>query len=86
MWLKNYWDGTQHLFIDSSGTFAEVYLGVDKKSGDQVAIKLIDRKGCKMSVEVIPEINILQLLSHPHIISIKNFMETKFDYAIVLEL
>jgi len=53
------------------GSFSKVKLATHKKSGEQVAIKILNRKKLKsmdMGAKVRREIEILREFQHPHII------------------
>lgn len=72
-----------------TGNFATVRLGVHKKTGDRVAIKCIEKKkmvaGSSRAEAVRDEMNILERVSHPHIIGIVGHCETQSTVYLVLE-
>jgi len=73
-----------------TGNFATVRLGVDRKTGQKYAIKVIDKK--KMSItskrkdSLMDEVNVLTKVHHDNIISIKEVFETQKNLYLVLEL
>lgn len=74
-----------------SGNFATVYLGVNKSTGEEVAIKVIDKKKFAMNPSLRPdqlqdEVNVMKALSHPNILSIKDLIETDDFMYLILEL
>eukprot|EP01133_Synstelium_polycarpum_P003627 gene3627-4156_t len=73
------------------GNFATVKLGVDKKTGDKFAIKIIDKKRYSMTSSgrkdsLMDEVNILRALDHPNIIHIQEIFNTEKTLYLVLEL
>lgn len=71
-----------------AGSFGIVRLGISKATGDEVAIKIIDRKGLAEDDEVAlkTEVQILQGIDHPNVVKmVEVFDEEEFLY-IVLEL
>ena len=72
-----------------TGNFASVKLGVHKQSGAQVAIKCIEKKkmigGSQRADAMRDEINILEWVSHPHIISIASHYEDDRMLWLILE-
>lgn len=73
-----------------TGNFASVRLAVHKTSGEHVAIKCIEKKkmpaGSSRAEAVRDEMNILERVSHPHIIRIHAHYETSTTLYLVLEL
>ncbi|EAS02022.1 calcium-dependent kinase (macronuclear) [Tetrahymena thermophila SB210] len=70
------------------GSYGEVRKGVHKKTGQQRAVKIIDKSQCKPEEQkqLIEEFNILKQLDHPNIIKVYEvFQDNKFLY-IVTEL
>eukprot|EP00344_Euplotes_crassus_P008779 CAMPEP_0196995390 /NCGR_PEP_ID=MMETSP1380-20130617/1517_1 /TAXON_ID=5936 /ORGANISM="Euplotes crassus, Strain CT5" /LENGTH=173 /DNA_ID=CAMNT_0042411047 /DNA_START=12 /DNA_END=533 /DNA_ORIENTATION=- len=71
-----------------AGSFGIVRRGISKDTGEEVAIKIIDRKGLAEDDEVAlkTEVQILQGIDHPNVVKmIEVFDEEDFLY-IVLEL
>eukprot|EP01065_Artemidia_motanka_P002037 TRINITY_DN10938_c0_g1_i1.p1 TRINITY_DN10938_c0_g1~~TRINITY_DN10938_c0_g1_i1.p1 ORF type:complete len:649 (+),score=142.50 TRINITY_DN10938_c0_g1_i1:120-1949(+) len=75
-----------------TGNFATVRLGVHHKTGEQVAVKVVDKRKLLIdhdfSVErLLEEVRMLRRLSHPHVVSIKDYFDDSAGYlCIVLEL
>ncbi|RKP39349.1 kinase-like domain-containing protein, partial [Dimargaris cristalligena] len=71
------------------GTFSKVYLGVNKATDEHVALKFIKNrpgsKSDKHEIRVQREINILTLIQHPNIISIKKRADTTNNTILVME-
>jgi len=71
-----------------SGAFSVVKLGVNKVSGESVAVKIVSKK--KLSEEDLAalhtEISILTHLNHPHIIKLFEVFDEGSDFYIVTEL
>ncbi|KYQ89204.1 putative protein serine/threonine kinase [Tieghemostelium lacteum] len=77
-----------------SGNFSVVYEGVQKSTGQRVAIKFVNlskyqqSEGAKLQVQLNREIEILKKTNHPNIISIKDIFYSKDDQHLffILEL
>lgn len=73
-----------------AGSYAKVHLGVHKTTGQQVAVKIIDKKkmvgGSSRADAVHDEVSTLQRVSHPNIIRIFNHFEDETSVYLVLEL
>lgn len=73
-----------------AGSYAKVHLGVHKTTGQQVAVKIIDKKkmvgGSSRADAVHDEVSTLQRVSHPNIIQIYNHFEDETNVYLVLEL
>jgi serine/threonine-protein kinase Chk2 len=75
-----------------TGAFAVVKLCINKKSGKQFAMKIIEKKkfamnhGSKRDNALMDEVNILKRLNHNNIISIEDVYETDEYLYLVLEL
>lgn len=73
-----------------AGSYAKVHLGVHKTTGQQVAVKIIDKKkmvgGSSRADAVRDEVSTLQRVSHPNIIRIYNHFEDDTNVYLVLEL
>jgi serine/threonine protein kinase len=68
------------------GSFGDVHLAKDMETGEQVAIKIVDKRkaigsGSKRKKVVLDELNILKV-KHPAIIELKDFFVTK-DYLVL---
>lgn len=70
-----------------SGTFSVVRRGKNKKTGEIVAIKIIDKKAVGDKTEMIQtEIDILRRVRHPYIIGMKEMFETPTTIYLVMEM
>ncbi|KAJ1650788.1 hypothetical protein IWQ61_008493 [Dispira simplex] len=71
------------------GTFSKVFLGVNKTTEEQVALKFIKNrpasKSDKHDVRVQRETNILTVINHPNIIRIMKRADTKNNTVLVME-
>ena len=81
---------THYLVLDEvigEGTFSVVRPAVDRKSGERVAVKIVDRAAIAASEEddLRREVSILQKLRHPNIVQLIDFFEESFSYVIVME-
>jgi serine/threonine protein kinase len=82
----NYYDVGPVLGV---GHYAEVKLATHKGSGEKFAVKVIDRSRIKTEREqrhMKEEIEILQKIHHPHIVSLKEVVTSERFYFLVLEL
>jgi len=69
------------------GAFAKVYRGTHQKSGEQVAIKVIDKSTVGNEVSsLVAEVDILKKVKHKYVIELKDLYETKQELFIVTEL
>ncbi len=69
------------------GKFSRVYRGVNKHTGEDVAIKKIDKSRLTDHEKELlrTEIAILKTLSHPYIVELIELYETKATTYMVLE-
>lgn len=67
-----------------TGSSCRVRLGIDPKTGEKVAIKIIDRKTAYED-RVYREALIASLLCHPHIVPLRNFFFSKSFFYLVFE-
>jgi len=70
------------------GTFGKVKLAVHDKTEQKVAIKIINKRKMEqmnMHEKIRREINILQFLSHPHVIRLYELIDTPSDIFMVME-
>mmetsp|Transcript_22900 Transcript_22900/g.53437 ORF Transcript_22900/g.53437 Transcript_22900/m.53437 type:complete len:342 (+) Transcript_22900:28-1053(+) len=83
--INKYYDTHESL---GSGAFAVVKRGVHKKTGENVAIKIIDKKaiGADMAESLQTEIEILQKVSHPNIIGLKEIFDSSKKLHLVMEM
>ncbi|KAJ3433338.1 serine/threonine-protein kinase fhke-related [Anaeramoeba flamelloides] len=74
------------------GQFAEVKLGINKKTGDHYAIKIIDKKkflGPKLSTgrnKLMDEVKILTRIRHKNLVCLEGIYESENYLYLVLEL
>ena len=73
--------------ILGKGGFAYVREGLDRQTGDRVAVKIIQRSTVKTSAElsIRREVKILSMLNHPNIVRTFNFYEEIEYFYMVLE-
>lgn len=73
-----------------SGAFGTVQLGIDRKSGDQYAIKMIDKRKFEMKNgkkgSIMEEVRIMFNIEHENIIKIYDVFDETDSLYIVLEL
>lgn len=70
-----------------SGFFATVKVGVDKKSGEKVAVKIIDKSKVEESPQLLQnEIDIMAKVNHPHVVGLRAVFDTPDTLFIVMEL
>ncbi|QPG77231.1 hypothetical protein FOA43_004638 [Brettanomyces nanus] len=70
-----------------AGSFGTVRKAVVKKSGESVAIKIILKSKLKGHLDVVErEIKLMAVVSHPHIVRLIDWFETKHNYYIVTQL
>ena len=70
------------------GAYATVLYGVDPKSGEEVAIKVIDKALIdkhNMKQQFRNEVAVLRKLQHPRCVCLKNFMHSRTKYFLVLD-
>ena len=70
-----------------TGSFAKVYKGIDTRTSESVAIKMISKDSLDPSrlSTIEKEINILRSLQHPNIILIKDIKRTPNNIYLILE-
>eukprot|EP01089_Gocevia_fonbrunei_P001934 TRINITY_DN1187_c0_g1_i1.p1 TRINITY_DN1187_c0_g1~~TRINITY_DN1187_c0_g1_i1.p1 ORF type:complete len:309 (-),score=95.33 TRINITY_DN1187_c0_g1_i1:82-1008(-) len=70
------------------GAFSVVKLGVNKKTKEKVAIKIIDKKNVGKDYEknLKMEMAILEKVNHPHIIALRDMIDTEEKLYFVMEL
>jgi Protein kinase domain len=60
------------------GAFAKVFRGTHKKTGEEVAIKIIDKANVGNEVSsLVAEVGILKQVQHQYVIQLKDLYETK---------
>ena len=71
------------------GSFGKVYRVIHKITNDEFAIKVLAKKqivNLKMKDQIRNEINILELVEHENIISMKTYFEDNENIYLVMEL
>lgn len=71
------------------GTFSKVKYAIDTTTGKPYAVKVVDRGMVKkenMESQLKREIAIMKILRHPHIVELKEVLQSKKNIYIVLEL
>ncbi|XP_077238079.1 CBL-interacting serine/threonine-protein kinase 5-like [Tasmannia lanceolata] len=70
------------------GTFAKVYYGKNLRSGESVAIKVINKdhvkKDCLID-QIKREISVMRLVRHPNVVELKEVMATKSKIFFIME-
>jgi len=69
-----------------SGSFSVVKLGVNKKTGEEVAIKIIEKKRVGEKKMMQTEIDILNQVHHPNVIELREMFETSTHLYLVMEI
>ncbi|CAN6450216.1 unnamed protein product [Victoria cruziana] len=70
------------------GTFAKVKIAVNVQTGQQVAMKIIDKQmimESKLMHQVMREIKTMKLLHHPNIVRIYEVLATKTKIYLIME-
>jgi len=71
------------------GAFSVVFLAVNKKTGEKVAVKTIDKKAASTVQDqnrLKTEVEILKKVSHPNIVCLKDMFETSEKLYLIMEL
>lgn len=68
------------------GAFAHVKKAIERASGDEYAVKIIDKKKVMTGVAVEREIDILKKLKHEYIVGLRDFYEDANNYYLVMDL
>ncbi len=71
------------------GTFGKVKLGVNVETGEQVAIKVLDKEKIQkqnMGAQIKKEISIMKIVRHKYVVGMKEVLASKTKIFIVLEL
>jgi serine/threonine protein kinase len=69
-----------------SGSFSVVKLGINKKTGEEFAIKIIEKKRVGEKKMMQTEIDILNQVHHPNVIQLREMFETSTHLYLVMEL
>ena len=72
----------------SNGAFGVVKSAIENTTGNEVAVKIIEKKNASVSEmsKTKQEVNILKQLSHPNVVSYINSIETTSKMYIIIEL
>jgi len=84
--LSEHYDIKQDL---GKGAFSIVKKAINKKTGEEVAIKIIDKKTATTAQDtkrLETEVTILKKVSHPNIICLKDLYEDSNELCLVMEL
>lgn len=74
------------IFFSRRGKTSQVYYGVNHKTQEKVAIKVIDRRRLIANPDLVTEVNVLKKLSHPNIVRLIDVFITPENLQIVMEL
>jgi tRNA A-37 threonylcarbamoyl transferase component Bud32 len=94
MWLKNLQEASK-LTIDSlyeiketigQGSFAKVKRGIERSTGKEFAIKIINKDNVDQRESIMTEITILKNVSHPNIMKLHHVFESSHGIYLVTEL
>lgn len=73
-----------------TGTFATVKIGIERRTGEKFAVKIIDKQKFLMNARrkdaLMDEVRVLESVSHENIIKIHKVFETPKLLYLVLEL
>ncbi|KAG0374118.1 NUAK SNF1-like kinase 1 [Mortierella sp. AD032] len=87
--LKNTVGPYRLLYNIGKGSFSEVKLAVDTRTGDHVAIKVMSRamiqSSDRLGISVRRESDLLQSIQHPNIVNFREVVETSLQLCIVLD-
>ena len=69
------------------GNFGKVKLGINKTTGEEVAIKIMNKEKIKtqMGKTFIPEIEISKQFNHQNVIHVYKILEDDTNYYIIME-
>ena len=69
------------------GNFGKVKLGVNKKTKEQFAIKIMNKEKIQnqMGKAFIPEIGISKIFNHKNVIQVKSILEDETNYYLIME-
>ena len=69
------------------GNFGKVKLGIDKKTGEKYAIKIMSKEKIKTQIgkKIIPEIEISRMFNHKNVIHVYKILEDELNYYIIME-
>lgn len=67
------------------GGFGKVYLGKDKVSGGQVAIKFLKNENPKSIIDLIKEIQLIDSFDHPNIVKYRTHIQNEESLCFVMD-
>jgi len=70
------------------GTFSKVKLGINKLTGEKVAIKILDKSKILEKEDldrIIREMSILSKMDHENVIKVFQIYEDNYNYLIIME-
>lgn len=82
--IDDYFDVTSEVL--GQGYFAVVKVGIDKKTKERVAVKLVNKSLVEKEETLENEIEILGSIDHPSVVSMKGMFDTEDILYIVMEL
>jgi calcium/calmodulin-dependent protein kinase I len=69
------------------GAFSEVKQAKNRQTGQEVAVKIIDKASCAGKEGMIQtEVHILRQINHPHIIPLYDMYETEHNILLVMQM
>lgn len=76
MFVQKYYDLNEQL---GTGSFAQVYQGIAKNTGQNVAVKAIEKKliDAKQKEYIRIEIAVMKLVHHPHVVALERVSEIR---------
>ena len=87
--MSNEEDISNYSFIKNigEGNFGKVKLGVNKKTGENYAIKIMSKERIKTQIgkKLIPEIEISKIFNHRNVIHVYKILEDESNYYIIME-
>ena len=87
--MSNEDDISNYSFIKNigEGNFGKVKLGINKKTGENYAIKIMSKEKIKTQIgkKIIPEIEIARVFNHKNVIRVYKILEDELNYYIIME-
>jgi len=82
--IEDYYEITNELL--GRGYFAEVYVGIDKRTKQRVAVKVVDKNKVEKEESLEREVYILSSINHMYIVKMESIFDTVDNLFIVMEL
>jgi len=82
--IDDYYEVTPEVL--GQGYFAVVKVGKDRKTGERVAVKLVNKSLVEKEETLANEIGILGSIDHPNVVNMKAIFDTEDTLFIVMEL